>query len=42
MNYFNTIRDRVSLVADIYDKPLSHRHWYHRNNPFEITKVTPL
>lgn len=42
MNYFNEIRDKVSLVADIYDKQVLHHPWYHRRNPFDITKVTPL
>lgn len=42
MRYFNTIRDKVSVVGDIYDREVSHHHWYDRKNLFDIAKTTPL
>ena len=42
MNYFNTIRHQVSLVADMYDTEKGHNRWYDRGNPFDIEKTTPL
>ena len=42
MRYFNAIRDKVRLVADIYDYEQKPRNWYDCKNPFDIQKVTPL
>jgi hypothetical protein len=43
MRFFNKIRDKVSLVADIFDYENPGRRWYdRRDNPFDIAKTSPL
>lgn len=37
--YFDFMKEKVSLVVDLYDNP---RRWYDRGNPFDIRKITPL
>lgn len=42
MRYFDFVRDKVSLLVDLYDsKPYRDNH-YGRKNGFDIGKVTPL
>lgn len=43
MRWFNKVRDKVSLLVDIYDEDKYPASWYNkRTNPFDISKVTPL
>ncbi|HEX6289937.1 MAG TPA: DUF3800 domain-containing protein [Herpetosiphonaceae bacterium] len=42
MNYFNTIRHKVSVVGDLYDRNKPHRNWYDRKHLFDVEKITPL
>ncbi len=47
MRYFNKIRHKVSLVADIYAQPDETQRqrgsvYFDRKNPFDINKITPL
>jgi len=43
MRFFNTIRSKVSVVADLFDEAKRPKHWYNRrDNPFDIEKTTPL
>ncbi|HBE77858.1 MAG TPA: hypothetical protein DDW65_08745 [Firmicutes bacterium] len=43
MRYFNTIRNKVSLLVDLYDtaKP-RWGNFYNRKNEFDINKISPL
>ncbi len=43
MRYFNAIRDKISLLVDLYDtaKP-RWGNFYNRRNEFEINKTSPL
>lgn len=42
MRYFNSIRDRVSLLADLHDTVRYPGNWYNKKNAFDIKKITPL
>jgi len=42
MRYFNFMADKVSLLVDLYDTAKYPRNWYTRENPFDITKISPL
>jgi hypothetical protein len=42
MRYFETIRDKVSLLIDLYDTDKYPYSWYTKKNPFDINKITPL
>jgi hypothetical protein len=42
MGYFDTVRDRVSLLVDHYDTRNYGKNWYSKKNPFQIEKATPL
>lgn len=42
MRFFRSVRDKVSLLVDLYDTDKHPRNWYGKENPFEIAKVTPL
>lgn len=43
MSYFETVRDKVSYLVDIYDEEKRPNHRYDRvKNPFDIEKTTPL
>lgn len=42
MRYFETVRDKVSLLIDLYDTDKYPDSWYTRKNPFHINKITPL
>lgn len=42
MRYFNVIRDRVSLVVDIYDADRYPKNFYSSRNPFDIKECSPL
>lgn len=42
MRYFETIRDKVSLLVDLYDTKNYPDSWYTKKNPFHINKITPM
>ena len=42
MRYFETIRDKVGLLLDVYDTEKYPQNWYTKKNPFDINKITPL
>lgn len=42
MRYFNLVREKVSLLVDLYDISKYPKNWYHKKNPFDIKIITPL
>jgi hypothetical protein len=42
MRYFDFVKDKVSLLIDLYDWESHPRNTYYRKNPFDIRKATPL
>jgi hypothetical protein len=42
MRYFETVRNKVGLLVDLYDQANYPRNWYNKKNPFELNKITPL
>lgn len=42
MRYYKFIEDKVSLLVDLYDRAKYPHNWYNRENPFDITKISPL
>lgn len=42
MRYFNYIRDKVSLVIDIFDSAKYPNIYYSEKKPLDITKISPL
>lgn len=42
MRYFDSVRDKVSLLVDLYDTKNYPHNWYNKKNPFDIKKITPL
>lgn len=42
MRFFESIRDRVSLVVDLHDNDRHPRNWYNKRNRFDAKKITPL
>ena len=42
MRYYKFIEDKVRLLVDLYDRAKYPRNWYSRENPFDITKISPL
>lgn len=40
--YFNFVREKVSLLVDVYDSKNYPRTYYTRKNPFELNKMSPL
>jgi hypothetical protein len=42
MRYFETIREKVSLLVDLYDTEKYPHNWYTKKYPFELNKITPL
>jgi hypothetical protein len=42
MRFFEAIRDKISVVGDIYDHEAEVRWYNRRNKPFHIEKTTPL
>ncbi len=42
MRYYRFIEDKVSLLVDRYDHAKYPKNWYNRDNPFDITKASPL
>ncbi|MBP6084783.1 DUF3800 domain-containing protein [Candidatus Gracilibacteria bacterium] len=42
MRYMNFVSNKVSFVCDIYDRDKYPNSFYSKNNPFDITKISPL
>jgi hypothetical protein len=42
MRFFETVREKVSLLIDLYDYEHYPKNWYTKKNPFHINKITPL
>jgi hypothetical protein len=42
MRYYNFVQDKVSLLVDRYDHAKYPKNWYSRDNPFDISKASPL
>jgi len=42
MRYFKFMAEKVSLLVDLYDTTNYPHNWYTRENPFDITKISPL
>jgi hypothetical protein len=42
MRYFNFMAEKVRLLVDLYDTANYPHNWYSRENPFDITKISPL
>lgn len=42
LRYFEFMRDKLSLLVDLYDIKKYPHNWYTRDNPFELNKISPL
>jgi hypothetical protein len=42
MRYFESVRDKISLLVDLYDTKKYPENWYNKKNPFDAKKITPL
>lgn len=42
MRYFNFIKEKISLIADIYDFKTYPNNYYNKSNPFDTKKISPL
>lgn len=42
MRYFTFVRDKISLVVDVYDFDKYPKNFYHKRNQFHINKISPL
>jgi hypothetical protein len=42
MRYFEMIRNKVSLLVDLYDQKNYPDNWYTHKNPFDVKKISPL
>jgi len=40
--YYNFVKDKISLIVDIYDFGKYPKNYYHKRNPFDINKISPL
>jgi hypothetical protein len=40
--YYKFVEDKVSLLVDVYDYKNYPKAYYSKNNPFEVTKISPL
>lgn len=40
--YFDFVRDKISLIVDIYDSDKYPKNYYNRSNPFDANKISPL
>jgi hypothetical protein len=40
--YYNFVKDKISLIVDIYDFDKYPKNYYHKRNPFNINKISPL
>lgn len=42
MRYYEFVADKVSFLGDVYDSVVFPKNRYHKKNPFDISKATPL
>lgn len=42
MRYFNFIKEKISLIVDIYDFDAYPKNYYNRGNPLDVKKISPL
>jgi hypothetical protein len=42
MRYFNFLKDKISLIVDLYDFEKYPRNYYNKTNVFDIKKISPL
>ena len=42
IRYFDFVKDKVSLVLDVYDFGRYPKNFYNKNNPLELNKISPL
>ena len=42
MRYFDFVREKVSLIGDVYDLGKYPNNYYTRDNPFDTKKISPL
>jgi hypothetical protein len=42
MRYYRFIEEKVSFLVDLYDIAKYPKNWYSHDNPFDITKISPL
>jgi len=42
MRYYNFVKNKVSLIVDIYDSDKYPKSYYHKRNPFDVNKISPL
>lgn len=42
MRYFDFIRDKISLIVDLYDSDNYPNIYYNKNNPFRVKQISPL
>jgi hypothetical protein len=42
MRYFDFVRDRISLVVDLYDTAKYPKNYYNKSNPFDVNKISPM
>jgi len=42
MRYYNFLKEKVSLIVDIYDFDRYPNNYYNKRNPFDIKKISPL
>jgi len=40
--YFNYVKEKVSLLVDIYDFKNYPNNFYNRSNKFSVKKISPL
>jgi hypothetical protein len=42
MRYFDFMREKISLVVDLYDSANYPNTYYTKKNPFDANKISPL
>jgi hypothetical protein len=42
MRYYNFVKNKISLIVDIYDFTKYPKNYYHKRNPFDVNKISPL
>jgi len=40
--YLNFLKEKISLIVDIYDFNHYPKNYYNRSNPFDVKKISPL
>ena len=42
MRYYNFLKEKFGLIVDLYDYKKGWKNFYHKKNPFDIKKISPL